>query len=359
MATVHEPVAHQPQTHNSIKRERRLLTASCLSTLLLLVLWLLEEFVGERTNPTTILLYLPQHAFGLWPLWLCLCSLRRRQWLPAFINTGALTFFLFVLLGLNIPTNRSGGTGRHLRVMTYNIQFCSYGTAHVAKAIQSQHPDIVCLQETTPDLEIPDPHDHTAELLTYFPGWHHIRRGDVTILTRFPILIHREHTMPRPNVRVLLEAELQTPEGRFTVFNAHIGTAPPGVDPTWVNTLWGHIWSVLTRTHKTAKARARQLPIIDAATARCQTPYIMTGDFNNPPRGYFYRHLSTNFQDAFKAAGSGLGQSYPARFPMMRIDYIWLGRGTRVQDCFVPRLYASDHRPMVADIEVTAGRIEG
>lgn len=344
-------MAHEPG--RSIKQDRRLLTASIISALGLIGLWLLEEWVGERTNPTTILLYMPQHIFGLAPLWLLARSLLRRRWLPATINVGTLVFFVFALLGLNFPTHVALSSSASIRVMTYNIQFCSFGAAQVARAIKSQKPDVVCMQETVPELEVPDPNDRTAQLLTYFPGWHHVRRGDVTVLSRFPILNHREYQMPKPNARVLLEAELQTPQGRFTVFNAHIATAPPGADPVWVNTLWGHLWSILTRTHKTARARARQLPIIAAATKNCSSPYILVGDFNNPPRGYFYRHLSGQFRDAFKSAGSGLGHTFSAKWPAMRIDYVWLGRGTNARSCFVPRLYASDHRAVIADIELT------
>ena len=78
------------------------------------------------------------------------------------------------------------------------------------------------------------------------------------------------------------------------------------------------------------------------------------GDFNNPPRGRLYQRLAGCFQDAFRAAGWGLGETYPVGTPLLRIDYLFAGQGVGVSRCWVPNVRASDHRPTVAEVVLTA-----
>ena len=54
--------------------------------------------------------------------------------------------------------------------------------------------------------------------------------------------------------------------------------------------------------------------------------------------------------DASRAKGDGF--SYPADKPMKRIDHIFLSKGVRAKKAWVVATLASDHIPVVADLEI-------
>ena len=84
-------------------------------------------------------------------------------------------------------------------------------------------------------------------------------------------------------------------------------------------------------------------------------PLIVVGDFNDEPSGTSYRLMTQNFDDAWITGRSKkIGFSYPADQPVKRIDYIFIrkGDGWRVKKAWVVESLASDHLPVVADLEL-------
>ena len=100
----------------------------------------------------------------------------------------------------------------------------------------------------------------------------------------------------------------------------------------------------------TAAARAAQVTELLRIANSTSPPLLIAGDFNNPPRGRLYQRMTDRFQDAFRAVGWGLGDTYPANLPVLRIDYVFAGEGIAVRRCTVPRVLASDHRPTIVEI---------
>jgi endonuclease/exonuclease/phosphatase family metal-dependent hydrolase len=79
------------------------------------------------------------------------------------------------------------------------------------------------------------------------------------------------------------------------------------------------------------------------------------GDFNDEPGGSSYQMMLKGFNDAWGAVRpKDLGLSYPADKPVKRIDYIFLRRndGWRVKKAWVVKSMASDHLPVVAEVEL-------
>lgn len=82
---------------------------------------------------------------------------------------------------------------------------------------------------------------------------------------------------------------------------------------------------------------------------------IVAGDFNDEPGGEAYKLLMTKFEDAWigsKVKQSGL--SYPADKLAKRIDYIFYrpADGVRARKAWTVRSLASDHLPVVAELEM-------
>ena len=75
---------------------------------------------------------------------------------------------------------------------------------------------------------------------------------------------------------------------------------------------------------------------------------IVAGDANETPDHAAVRLFSSRFDDA---ASERAEPTFPASEPRSRIDYVWVPRGTRVLACGVVPTRASDHLPVIADID--------
>lgn len=85
-------------------------------------------------------------------------------------------------------------------------------------------------------------------------------------------------------------------------------------------------------------------------------PVLLGADLNEGPEGPAARWICGRLFDAFALAGLGNGETFPARSPSARIDYVLVGEGVRVLDARVlagpAASRASDHLPVVADLEL-------
>ncbi|MDX6739170.1 endonuclease/exonuclease/phosphatase family protein [Actinocorallia sp. A-T 12471] len=79
---------------------------------------------------------------------------------------------------------------------------------------------------------------------------------------------------------------------------------------------------------------------------------VLMGDFNAEADAPELAPLWTAFTDAWTAAGTGPGATYPAADPRERIDYVTVSGRVRVASVEVVRADASDHLPVVADLVI-------
>lgn len=89
-----------------------------------------------------------------------------------------------------------------------------------------------------------------------------------------------------------------------------------------------------------------------------KNPLVLVGDLNDEPVGTAYKLMLSKFEDSWLAGRvKGDGLSYPADKPSKRIDYIFIrkGDGVRAKKVWVANTLASDHVPVIADLEI-AGR---
>lgn len=239
-----------------------------------------------------------------------------------------------------------------LRVMSYNIRSGNGDLARTAEAIRTLAPDLVALQEV--DVHWADRSafaDQASELgarlhmdvrfarIYRLPGaaGQPPREFGVALLSRFPITrfaddtitrlsTQEEHPAPTP-MPGLLEARVDVHGVPVRVFDTHLDY------------------------RRDSRVRERQvqemLRYIDASTM----PTLVFGDMNATPDAPELQPLLHRLHDAW-AAGSGPGYTYPAEAPRERIDYVLVTRQFRVRDAMVPVTEASDHRPVVADLEL-------
>lgn len=84
-----------------------------------------------------------------------------------------------------------------------------------------------------------------------------------------------------------------------------------------------------------------------------QIPTVVCGDCNTPPIGRVYEMLRTGIgPDAFDSAGSGFGFTIDSTWPYRRIDHAFLEDGLKAMHVEIPSVRASDHKPLVVDMNV-------
>jgi endonuclease/exonuclease/phosphatase family metal-dependent hydrolase len=109
--------------------------------------------------------------------------------------------------------------------------------------------------------------------------------------------------------------------------------------------VWRGVTVIVTHLSRQAASKAAQISVLAEAVAGASGPVLLLGDLNTDAR----------LLGPLKAAGlsgcEGLG-TMPARRPRRQIDHILGGRGVTVGECWTIRTEASDHRALVAEVEI-------
>jgi endonuclease/exonuclease/phosphatase family metal-dependent hydrolase len=237
-------------------------------------------------------------------------------------------------------------SSRTLRVMTYNIHVGvgmdkKLDLPRIAGVINAQHPDLVGLQEVDRGVTRTQGIDEIVELakltrMDYAFAFNLRYQGGqygVAILSRFPIRA-TDHRLFQ-NTR---EAE------RRGVIRAEVS-----VHGRLLNFVTTHL------DYQYDDGRLFEAQQLLSALKDVKEPLIVVGDFNDIPAGRAYQLMRYQFGDAWiESRGTEEGFSYPADKPAKRIDYIFFRSTDRVRTkrAWIVNTQASDHVPVVADLEV-------
>ena len=245
-----------------------------------------------------------------------------------------------------------------LRLMTYNVHRC-VGTdrrldvERVAEVIAAEMPDVVALQE----LDV-------------------LRRRTRTIdqAHRLAELLKMKfHFHPAMAVEEELYGDAiltALPERRIKAEGLPLYRRVPGLEPRgalWVEVMVGDTPVQIINTHLglVPQEQKRQAAALVGekwmASDQWTAPGVLLGDFNASPYSSTYRLLRAAMRDA-QTPDAGWGRTptatFPSSFPFMRIDHVFLTKGLEtlaVRSPYDARARAaSDHLPLVVDLEVTA-----
>jgi len=233
-----------------------------------------------------------------------------------------------------------------LRVMTYNIHVGvgmdkKLDLQRIADVINLEHPDLVGLQEVDRGVKRTEGKDEIAELarmtnmqyafahnLDYQGGQY-----GVAILSRFPLgtIDHRKFENRR-------EAERR---GMLRV-EVNVGGKT-------VNFVTTHL------DYQFDDGRLFEAEQMLKFLQDIKGPLIVVGDFNDEPSGTTYKLVAQSFDDAWVRSRNKDGAlTYPADKPVKRIDYVFTRQSdrTKTKKAWVVNTLASDHLPLVADLEL-------
>jgi endonuclease/exonuclease/phosphatase family metal-dependent hydrolase len=241
------------------------------------------------------------------------------------------------------------------RILTYNVHSCrgvdgKLDVGRVADVIAQSRPDIIALQEVdvgrrrTHGVDQAHAIAERLGMAFHFNAAVHVeeeRYGDA-ILTALPLKLIKSGPLPTPprmqrlEPRGALWVEIEVESGhKVQIINTHLGLVPME-QKTQAAHLLGGEW---------------------LGHPKCSDPLILLGDFNATPRYAAYKALSGRLRDARRAAGvRGGALTFPSRFPMIRIDHMFISPSIEVANMHAPdgalMKIASDHLPLVADFRV-------
>jgi endonuclease/exonuclease/phosphatase family metal-dependent hydrolase len=82
------------------------------------------------------------------------------------------------------------------------------------------------------------------------------------------------------------------------------------------------------------------------------SPIIFCADLNSVPSSHTYHLLTKNLKDAFLEKGLGIGRTYNAISPTLRIDVILVSKSINVLSYKSPHLPYSDHYPIITTLNL-------
>ncbi len=225
-----------------------------------------------------------------------------------------------------------------VRVLTLNCAGMRFGDP--ANDIAAWKPDVVLLQ---------DIHPHQlrrfADILYGGKGnfrAHFTRDGGIGVVTRWKI--HREIGNPAMRGQ---QVTVELPCGRqIELVNVYLAPAVTNLR-LWRRDAWREhrINRVIHHTEA-----ATMLQLLEQTTRFPNTPVILGGDFNAPATDPVHRRLASHFNNTFTAAGTGWGNTFQRRFPILRIDHVYATRHFTPVRCAVAVTRQSDHRMVVTDL---------
>jgi endonuclease/exonuclease/phosphatase family metal-dependent hydrolase len=233
-----------------------------------------------------------------------------------------------------------------LRVMTYNIRAADYGLSGIVATLEQGKADIIALQEVdklvrrTGRIDQPNRIAHSLGMHYVFRKHFTYQGGEfgLALLSRYKI-DQVERVQVRHSNLILLKARVHTPGQPVTVIVVHFHPTNP-LDKT------------STKKENDA-ARLREAKRALELANTFNSPVLIMGDFNDNPGSPAYGLFTERFQDCCGVAGGLWEKTWPAGFPITRIDYIWVSPHFRVLRCQALDSSASDHLPVIAETQLT------
>ena len=282
-------------------------------------------------------------------------------------NLSLFFLLLFSLLSFSKATES-------VRIMTYNIHYGNtidniFDILEISRVIRESQSDIVCLQEVDNFWSARSEFESLISIISIDAGYPYYiynpiydkpsSRGDkypneqfgTAILSKYKIVESHDYIIsrwssqkgdPQPGDpgfpsqyhgfgHVILDINGKN----FSVYNTHLdyrANPPKGYNET--------MRSIQVR---------EMLKIINY-----KYPTVLTGDMNTDLNAKdVFEPLLEHFNDAWQIAGEGDGKSFPCIQPNIRIDFILVNKNSsiNVKNAFLIQTQASDHLPVVADID--------
>lgn len=240
----------------------------------------------------------------------------------------------------------------------------------IAASVNKLKPDVICLQEFNNSTYEKDIATNNIKQFTgncpyyFFSRDYHNKNGQYQagciIFSKYPIVDSGKLFYPGPNAESVIYADIVKGNDTVRVFTTHLQSFQ------FTESDYANLQKIKDPDEEILKAseniyskmkliflrQAAQAAIIKKAVDKSPYPTLLCGDFNNVPNSYTYFHLRTNRKDAFLTTSFGIGRSFNAMAPTLRIDYILPDTSFNIQQFDMVDEGLSDHHMLVTDISL-------
>ncbi|KOG88205.1 endonuclease/exonuclease/phosphatase family protein [Streptomyces varsoviensis] len=267
--------------------------------------------------------FLPWFGLAV-PVLLVLALVRRSA-------TALIALLLPAIVWLNLFGGLLGdqtGKGGNLTVATHNVDADNPDPATTAKDVAAAGADILALEELKTSA-VPTYEKTLASTYKY-----HSVKGTVGLWSKYPISGAQTVDIEMGWSRAM-RATVATPHGKVGVYVAHLASV-----------------RVKFKAGFTANQRdASGAALGRAIRSETEQKVILLGDLNGTVNDRSLAPVTSQLRSAQGAAGSGFGFSWPASFPMARIDQILVKGMDPVSSWTLPET-GSDHLPVAASVKI-------
>lgn len=235
--------------------------------------------------------------------------------------------------------------------------------------IRLQDADIVCLQEffDSGDSALYNNIDYIRNKLHY-PYYFYSRENDgyksfigSIIFSRYPIVDSGIIRYPRPTLpEALIHADIRVNTDTIRVYTSHlqsflfkkedyekISKIKEADDSLLANSR-----TIFSKVKRGVVNRSIQADIIGKVLGDSPYPIVFCGDMNDVPNSYAYYTIRGDMQDAFLKKGFGIGRTFFALSPTLRIDYVFADDRFEIQQFRRLVKNYSDHYMLVSDMRL-------
>ncbi|MFB6776308.1 endonuclease/exonuclease/phosphatase family protein [Streptomyces sp. NPDC056352] len=245
--------------------------------------------------------------------------------------TALIALLLPAVVWLNVfgglLTDKSG-SGGDLTVATHNVNAGNPDPAGTAQQVAGSGADIIALQEL-PSGQVPAYESALADRYPY-----HSVQGTVGLWSKYPMSGTRPVDIKMGWTRAM-RSTVTTPKGKVAVYVAHMPSVRVKLNAGF------------TATQRDASADALGEAIADEQLGKV----ILLGDLNGTMNDRSLNAVTSQMRSTQGAAGNGFGFSWPASYPMARIDQIMV-KGIEPMSSWTLPATGSDHLPIAARVEL-------
>ncbi len=263
-----------------------------------------------------------------------------------------------------------------IKILSFNVRAFNiyewYSNPETVKGIlnliQSERPDIICLQEYYTGSEKNYQPENIFKLFKETPYYfiqYSLPIGSnfgfgIATFSKFPI-INKGLINFNKSLNEVIFTDLSVKGDTIRIYNNHLQSINfQKKNYDFIDTLKLTYdeenirgFKDISVKLKTAYVkRSRQVDSITCHISHCPYPVIVCGDFNDTPVSYTYRKMRKGLKDSFLVSGKGIGNTYFGIFPSFRIDYIFHSKEFKPLIFEKVEAKLSDHYPIICIFDI-------
>ena len=250
----------------------------------------------------------------------------------------------------NLPKEETDFT-----LMSYNVRlFNLYQwlpkddvAEQISKLISDKNPDILCIQEFSPNNEV-----ETSQFkYNYTKLYGGKNKYGQAIYSNYKIIDKGEIEFPNSSNNVIF-ADIVKGKDTLRIYSMHLQSIKISTDiHEQINEENSKF--IFKRISGAFTIQQHQAELIKAHYESCNYAKIICGDLNNSAFSYVYRTIKGDMKDAFEEAGTSFGNSYNFKYYPARIDYIFVENNIKVKQFkSINTFFQSDHFPQIARLSI-------